>query len=61
MLGRGPASDHRVRVGQQMLNILRLVNDARRRAALQPIGSEVLRYRRRIVKAFDWPDDRVAA
>jgi hypothetical protein len=40
-------------VRQQMLNILRLVNAKRRLAGLQAIGSEVLRYRRRIVKPFE--------
>ena len=48
-------------VRQQMLNLLRLVNAKRRTAGLQPLASDVLRYRRRIVKPFDWPDDRQAA
>ena len=39
-------------VRQQMLNILRLVNDKRRAAGLQTIDASVLRYRRRIVKPF---------
>ncbi len=39
-------------VRQQMLNILRLINDQRRTAGLQTIDAEVLRYRRRIVKPF---------
>ena len=48
-------------VRQQMLNIVRLVNDARRKAGLRPLDFDVLRYRRRIVKPFDWPDDRAVA
>ena len=48
-------------VRQQMLNILRLVNTRRRVAGLQPLSTANLRYRRRIVKRFDWPDDRAAA
>jgi len=48
-------------VRQQMLNILRLVNAARRKAGLEPIGPDVLRYKHRIVKPFDWPNDRAAA
>ncbi|MGE3239514.1 MAG: hypothetical protein AB7G28_01185 [Pirellulales bacterium] len=48
-------------VRQQMLNILRLINDKRRSAGLQPISSEALRYRRRIVKPFDRPNDWTAS
>lgn len=40
-------------VRQQMLNIVRLVNDARRKAGLHPLDFDVLRYRRRIVKPFE--------
>ena len=48
-------------VRQQMLNILRLVNAARRKAGLEPIGSDALRYKRRIVKPFDCSNDRPSA
>ncbi len=41
------------RVRQQMLNVLRLVNDARRRAGRDPLPPTVLRYRRRIVRPFE--------
>jgi hypothetical protein len=49
------------RVRQQMLNIVRLVNVKRRAGGLEPIGSESLRYARRIVKPFDTSDDRPPA
>jgi hypothetical protein len=41
------------RVRQQMLNVLRLVNEARREAGREPLPPAVLRYRRRIVRPFD--------
>ncbi len=40
------------RVRQQMLNVLRLVNDARRRGGREALPPSVLRYRRRIVRPF---------
>jgi hypothetical protein len=39
-------------VRRQMLNLLRLVNDARKAAGYELIPTDVLRYRRRIVKPF---------
>lgn len=39
-------------VRQQLLNLLRLINEARHAAGLEQVGTEVLRYRRRIVKPF---------
>lgn len=47
-------------VRQQMLNILRLVNDKRRAAGLERLGPEVIRYRRQIVKPFDVSVGRAA-
>lgn len=47
-------------VRQQLLNIVRLVNDARRKAGLYLLDYDVLRYRRRIVKPFDAPEVRMA-
>jgi hypothetical protein len=41
------------RVRQQMLNVLRLVNEARRQAGCEHLPPTVLRYQRRIVKPFD--------
>jgi hypothetical protein len=41
------------RVRQQMLNVLRLVNEARRKAGRELLPPAVLRYRRRIVRPFD--------
>lgn len=40
-------------VRRQMLNLLRAVNDARKRAGYQPLPTSVLRLRRRIVKPFE--------
>jgi hypothetical protein len=40
-------------VRQQLLNILRLVNQARKQAGLETISPKVLRYQRRIVKPFE--------
>jgi hypothetical protein len=40
-------------VRQQLLNILRLINDARRAAGFDPVPPTVLRYQRRIVKPFE--------
>ena len=39
-------------VRQQILNILRLVNKARKAAGLNPVSPEVLRYQRNIVRPF---------
>jgi hypothetical protein len=39
-------------VRQQMLNVLRLVNRARKQAGFEPVPPDVLRYRRQIVKPF---------
>jgi hypothetical protein len=47
-------------VRQQMLNIMRLMNEVRRRAGKQPLSYDVLRYRRRIVKPFGQPLFEVA-
>ena len=40
-------------VRQQMLTILRLVNQSRKAAGLETVDSKVLRYRRRIVRPFE--------
>jgi hypothetical protein len=40
-------------VRQQLLNILRLVNQARKQAGLETISPKVLRYQRKIVKPFE--------
>jgi hypothetical protein len=40
-------------VRQQMLNLLRHVNRRRESAGVEPIGFDVLRYRRRIVRPFE--------
>jgi hypothetical protein len=48
------------RVRQQLLNLLRLMNDARRRAGEQTLLPTVLRYQRRIVKPFGAVDPVVA-
>jgi len=40
-------------VRRQLLNLIRHINERRRPAGLEPIGFDVLRYRRRIVKPFD--------
>jgi len=42
-------------VRRQLLKILRLVNKRRRAAGLDEISTEVLRYRRQIVRPFDSP------
>jgi hypothetical protein len=47
-------------VRQQLLNILRLVNRARKAAHLEPLDPQVLRYRRRIVKPFEVIAEEVA-
>jgi hypothetical protein len=47
-------------VRQQMLNILRVVNNKRRANGLAPLNSDVLRYRRRIVKPFEAPELPIA-
>ncbi len=41
-------------VRQQMLNLLRLVNAKRKQVGLQSIGADSLRYRRHIVKPFEF-------
>ena len=40
-------------VRQQLLNLLRYTNRRRQAAGLQPLGSAVLRFRRRIVRPFE--------
>ena len=40
-------------VRQQMLRILRLVNQSRKAAGLETLGYDVLRYRRKIVRPFE--------
>jgi hypothetical protein len=40
-------------VRQQLLSILRLINQSRKAAGLEALGHEVLRYRRRIVRPFE--------
>ncbi len=40
-------------VRQQMLTILRLINQSRKAAGLDTLGYDVLRYRRRIVRPFE--------
>jgi hypothetical protein len=40
-------------IRQQLLNILRLVNKARKPAGLEAVSPKVLRYQRKIVKPFD--------
>jgi hypothetical protein len=47
-------------VRQQMLNILRLINKKRKSSGLSTLPSEVLRYRRKIVKPFEVPAIRMA-
>jgi hypothetical protein len=47
-------------VRQQLLNILRLVNRARKAAGLEPLDPQVLRYRRRLVRPFDVDKEEVA-
>jgi hypothetical protein len=42
-------------VRQQLLNLLRLINKARHAAGMDRVPSEVLRYRRRIVRPFVLP------
>ena len=49
------------RVRQQMLNVLRLLNDARRRAGEESLPPTVLRYQRRIVKPFDAAEVRASS
>jgi hypothetical protein len=46
-------------VRQQLLNILRLVNRARKAAGLERLDPQVLRYRRRLVKPFDTDKEEV--
>ena len=48
-------------VRQQMLNVLRVVNERRRGAGLAVLSPRVLRYRRRIVKPFEGGDFDAAA
>ena len=40
-------------VRQQLLNLIRHINQRREPAGLEPVGFDVLRYRRRIVKPFE--------
>ena len=40
-------------VRRQLLNLIRHINQRRKAAGLEPIGFDVLRYRRRIVRPFD--------
>lgn len=40
-------------VRQQLLNLIRHINKRRTSASLEPVGFDVLRYRRRIVKPFE--------
>ena len=40
-------------VRRQLLNLIRHINQRRKPAGLEPIGFDVLRYRRRIVKPFE--------
>lgn len=44
-------------VRKQMLNLLRLINQARGEAGFEKVPTSVLRYRRRIVKPFEVADD----
>jgi hypothetical protein len=48
-------------IRRQMLNLLRLINEARKEAGYETISPEVLRYRRRIVKPFESGELEVAA
>lgn len=43
------------RVRQQLLNILRVINKARRAAGYARVGTDAIRYRRHIVKPFERP------
>jgi hypothetical protein len=40
-------------VRQQLLNLIRYINQRRKTASLEPVGFSVLRYRRRVVRPFD--------
>ncbi len=48
-------------VRRQMLNILRAVNERRKGAGLETLTPKVLRYRRRIVKPFQWGGEIMVA
>lgn len=48
-------------VRQQLLNVLRLVNETRKATGLDPVSPKVLRYQRRIVRPFDPVETDVAA
>jgi hypothetical protein len=48
-------------VRQQLLNVLRLVNETRKAAGLEAVSPKVLRYRRNIVRPFDPVQRSVAA
>lgn len=48
-------------VRKQMLNLLRLINQARGEAGFEKISTSVLRYRRRIVKPFESDELEAAA
>ena len=47
-------------VRQQLLNILRLVNKSRKQKGLSPLDPSVIRYRRRIVRPFEFSLDFAA-
>ena len=47
-------------VRQQLLNLLRLVNKARKQRGLSPLDPSVIRYRRRIVRPFEFSLDFAA-
>ena len=48
-------------VRQQLLNLLRLVNKARKTAGLGPVSPTALRYQRRIVRPFEVSEQEAAA
>ena len=48
-------------VRQQFLNVLRLVNDTRKAAGLEPVSPKVLRYQRNIVRPFESVESSAAA
>lgn len=50
-LGRLPYEPY-APIRRQLLNLMRLINQARESAGFQPVSPDVLRYRRRIVKPF---------
>ncbi len=48
-------------VRRQLLNVLRAVNEVRKKAGFERLPYSVLRYKRRIVKPFERPESRVYA